>query len=212
MCGFTIEGEPWLIVGDVGDNSFSRHQVTPDEGPNRACRLLLIHEPLINDATEQHPVPVTTTIVFEYDDGPHNCESIAVDTEREEILLVSKSKSTPLDCGMYRIPLTLRAETTIARAQRIGSLDIRNATAMDISPDNRRMVIISYQSASIVDRSAEEGWDDAIKRMSRIIELPKRLGGESVCFGQNSDQLYLNSEQVGQPLWGVRIPTPTAAP
>ena len=212
MCGFTMGTQPWLMIGDVGDNSFSRCRVTPDEGVKRACRLLLIKEPSLNDGLEQDPVPVQTTILFEYDDGPHNCESIAVDTEREEILLVSKSKSTPLDCGLYRIPLTLKAGTTVATAQRIGSLNIYNATAMDISRDNRRMVIISYDSASIVDRSADEEWGDAIKRTSHLIDLPKQKGGESVCFGPRGDELYLSSEQVRQPLWRVHIPAFATVP
>lgn len=212
MCGFTVGDEPWLMIGDVGDNATHRHIVTPDEGEKRACRLLLFHEPVLKDGIEQDSVPVHTTIVFEYEDGPHNCESIAVDTERGECVLVSKSKSTPLDCGIYSIPLTLTAGTTTATARRIGSLDIYNATAMDIAPDNHRMAIISFKGASIVERTDDETWGDAIKREPFFMTLPRRKGGESVCFGRNRDELLLNSEHVRQPLWSVQISAFGAAP
>lgn len=206
MCSFTIEGEAWLMVGDVGDNSTNRHVVNPDKGKERACRLLLFKEPVLKDAPEQPRILVQTTIMFEYEDGPRNCESVAVDTERREILLVSKSKAVPLDCGMYSIPLSFDEGTTTVVARRIGSLDIRNATAMDIAADNHRMVIISSAGARIVDRGPGEGWAEAITMTSRLLELPKREGGETVCFGRNRDELLLNSEHACQPLWRVKIP------
>ncbi|MCA9435600.1 MAG: hypothetical protein KC978_07425 [Candidatus Omnitrophica bacterium] len=212
MCSFTLDGEPWLMIGDVGDNSINRHFVTPDTGLDRACRLLLIHEPRLNDATRQERVPVHTTILFEYEDGPRNCETVAVDTERKEILMVSKSKPTPRTCGLYSIPLTLTAGSTKAIAKRICDLDLDFASAMDVAPDNQRLVIISSKGALIVDREANEGWGDAIQRGSRSIELPKRENGETVCFGRNRDELLLNSELIGQPLWSVMIPAPVSAP
>lgn len=212
MCGFTVDGEPWLMIGDVGDNAVNRHVVVPDVGEERACRLLLFPEPVLKDEAEQASVAVHTTILFEYEDGPRNCESVAVDTERGEILLVTKSKSTPLDCGMYRIPLTLDVKTTTATARRIGSLAIYNATAMDIAPDNHRVVILGYEGAWVFERSNDERWDDAIQRNPLFVMLPKRKGGETVCFGRSRDELLLNSEHVGQPLWRVRIPMPASAP
>ena len=212
MCGFTVGGESWLIIGDVGDNSTSRHIFTPDKGRERACRLLFIREPEWKDQDEQDSVPVHATIVYEYDDGPHNCESVAVDTERGEILLVTKSKSVPLDCGMYVIPLTLEAGTHTVTARRIGSLNIRNATAMDLSPDHHHLVIISQDGATLVDRTTDEGWGEAIQRSLPSFELPKRKGGETVCFGRHPVELFLNSEHVGQPLWRVQIPANLVAP
>lgn len=205
MCSFEVDGEPWLMIGDVGDNGANRHVVTPDKGRERACRLLLFHEPVLKEGPEQDRVPVHTTILFEYEDGPRNCESVGVDTERKEILLVSKSKSTPLDCGMYSIPLTLEPGTVTVTARRIGSLDILSATAMDVAPDSHRLVIISAKGAFIADRTAEEGWGEAIKKAPQFIVLPKRENGETVCFGRSSDELFLNSEHVGQPLWRVDL-------
>jgi hypothetical protein len=205
MCSFSIEGEPWLLIGDVGDNAITRHLGAPDSGPERACRLLLIREPALNDVPDQNTVPVHATMLFEYEDGPRNCESVAVDTERREILLVSKSKSTPLDCGVYRIPLTLDAGERSAVAQRIGQLDLPFATAMDIAPGNRRLVVLSAKGATIVDRGEGESWEEALKRDAPNVALPKRENGETVCFGSNPDELFLNSERTQQPVWRVTL-------
>ncbi|MCA9192941.1 MAG: hypothetical protein KDB03_14290 [Planctomycetales bacterium] len=213
MCSFSINETAWLLVGDVGDNAINRHLVTPDIGQERACRLLLMREPKVPLAPTHGvqqanlTIAVHSTILFEYEDGPRNCESVAVDTERQEILLVSKSKSTPLDCGVYRIPLTLDAGTTIAVAERIGSLNLAFAAAMDIAPNNRRMVIISSLGASIVNRNSNESWSQALNRDIQLFELPKREAGETVCFGHNELELYLNSEHTRQPLWRVTLPS-----
>jgi hypothetical protein len=149
---------------------------------------------------------VSTVIRFEYEDGPRNCESVAVDTERGEILLVSKSKPDLLACGLYKIPLTLEKGTSAATAQRIGDMKIAYVTAMDISPDGRRMAILSPDSAAVWEREQSESWDIAVKRAANLIPLPKRKNGETICFGSNCDELLMNSEYVEQPLWSVKIP------
>lgn len=203
-CSFTVNGIPWLMIGDVGDNARKRN-LSAEKGPSRSCRLLLLSEPQLTNAPEQE-FAVHTTIFFDYEDGPHNCESVAVDTERNEILLVSKSKPDPLDCGLYRIPLTLEEGTSTVTAQRIADLKIAYVTAMDIAPDGRRLVILAPGKGALVwDREEGEAWDDIVKRVPRLVPLPERANGETICFGRSRDELLLNSELVDQPLWSVKI-------
>ncbi|HOX37818.1 MAG TPA: hypothetical protein PL033_07500 [Candidatus Brocadiia bacterium] len=204
MCAFVASGTSWLLVGDIGDNARNRSLAT-SKGRSKACRLLLFPEPEMMNTTELE-ADAPTVIQFEYEDGPHNCESVAVDTERNEILLVSKSKSGSSDVtGVYCIPLTLNKGTTTATARRIANLEIIMATAMDISPDGRRMAILSPDGAFCVDRRENETWGDALKSKPRIVPLPKRRNGETVCFGRDRNELLLHSESVGQPLWSVTI-------
>lgn len=212
MCSFTANGAPWLLVGDVGDNSRNRCLAADEKKRSRACRLFLFPEPEMKGALERE-AEVPTIIRFEFEDGPHNCESVAVDTERGEILLVTKSKPEPLDCGLYRIPLTLEKGTSAVTALRIADLKIAFATAMDISPDGRRMVILAPGDGAVcIDRRESESWGDAAKRTPHVIPLPERKNGETLCFGHSRDELLLNSEFVGQPLWSVKIPNPMQAP
>lgn len=204
MCAFTAAGTRWLLIGDVGDNARNRRLTRSEGVPLPPCRLLLIREPA--PGTEAvGAAPLHGAILFEFEDGSHNCESLAVDTERGEILLVTKSKSNPLDCGFYSLPLTLESGESTATARRLGDLDIPQATAMDISADNRRMVILAHSGARIFERREGESWGDAIRRRPRIVAMPQRRNGETVCFTKDRDELILNSEFTGQPIWRVRL-------
>ena len=82
MSSFQIEGRNYLLLGDVGDNRWQRERV----------RLFLFEEPvfaLAENAVVVELAPLLTT-EFEYDDGPHDCEAIAVDTEQRQVWLISK--------------------------------------------------------------------------------------------------------------------------
>lgn len=209
MCAFTAEGTPWLLVGDVGDNSRSR-SLSGDKGASQPCRLFLFPEPEMKGTAEQE-ADVVTVIPFEYEDGPRNCESVAVDAERGEILLVSKTKLGAGDVtGVYRMPLTLAAGTATETARRIGTLKMDMATALDISPDGRRMAVLGPEGALCVERGEGESWEEALKRPPLLVPLPRRENGETLCFGRTRDELLVNSEHVGQPLWSVGLPKVSA--
>lgn len=205
MCAFTAQGTPMLLVGDVGDNARSR-SLSGDRGAPQPCRLLLLPEPEMKGAAEQE-AEAATVIPFEYEDGPRNCESVAVDAVRGEILLVSKTKLGAGDVtGVYKMPLTPATGAATATARRIGTLEIDMATGMDISADGRRMAVLAPGGALCVERGEGESWEEALKRPPLLVPLPRRENGETLCFGRTRDELLLNSEQVGQPLWSVALP------
>lgn len=207
MCSFAVDGTPWLLVGDIGDNAVARKSDTPG-----ACRLLLFPEPDMK-GLETLEIDPATIIRFGYEDGSHNCESVAVDVERGEILLTTKTKFGTQDVtSVYRMPLSLEPGTITATAQRIADVKLPTATAMDISPDGRQMVIINGMGAVYALREAGESWADALNRKPRILGLPARKQGESVCFGRTPNELLLNSEHTGQPLWSVTLPSRTQEP
>lgn len=204
MCSFRTEDQAWLVVADMGDNAENRGP--KDQGGKRApCRLLLIPEPEVDLSLKGAELTgkVFGTIEFTFEDGARDCESIAVDAERREIMLVSKSRF--LDCGLYRIPLTLSEGRTIEQAARLSTISVLMATAMDISPDHRRMIVISPLSGVIIDRRAGESWAEASRRPAKTLMLPSRRQGETVCFQNNSGVILLNSEKPHQPLWRLRL-------
>jgi hypothetical protein len=210
MCSFSIRGKPWLLVADIGDNAKNRGPSAAG-GKREPCRLLLIPEPEIeSSSTEKNfSAKIYGSIEFTFEDGARDCESVAVDVERQEILLVSKSRS--LDAGLYRIPLKLRAGRTVARAERLCTLSVLMATSMDISPDHRRMVVVSPFSGVVIERTADESWADACRRPGQVITLPPRKQGETVCFQQSRNVILVNSEFAGQPLWRLQLATQAAS-
>lgn len=202
MCSFELDGEAWLLIGDIGDNEKQRGKKTP------RCQLLLLKEPA--PVNSQRPkkngessVAVFGTTTFEFPDGPQDCESLAVDTVSRTILLVTKSD--PFRCGMYQLPLTLSNGKQHLKAERIAAPGVSFATAMDVSPDGRRLVIVDMFSGAMITRTdpATESWADACRKPVQALTLPKRKQGETVCFTADGRSLLLNSEGISQPLWRV---------
>ena len=201
MCSFELDGEKWLLIGDIGDNGHVRGQSAP------VCQLLLLKEPTAgrNDRSEpeQVAIEVFATLDYSYPDGPRDCESLAVDTTNREILLLSKSD--PFNCALFRLPLSLKKGNSTVVVESIASLGVPYATAMDISPDGRRLVVVNMFSGAMVERQDPESWSDACRRPVTLLTLPKRKQGESVCFTADGGSLLLNSEKRKQPLWKIEL-------
>ena len=206
MCSFELDNESWLLVGDIGDNQRMRGTKSP------RCQLLLLKEPKPVEAgskpgTSESTIDVVRTIEFQFSDGPHDCESLAVDTLSRTILIVTKTE--PLNSALYSLPLTITAGRESLTAERVVSLGVPYATAMDISSDGHRMVIVNMFSGVMLTRDdpARKSWADASSESVTALTLPTRKQGESVCFTADGKSLLLNSEGKSQRLWQVEPET-----
>ena len=198
MCSFRIDGESWLLIGDIGDNSRRRGAKDP------VCQLYLVKEPTVKSSESKLSITVAATIQFSYDDGVWDCEGLAVDCERREILLLTKE--LPHKCGLYVLPLDMNDAKQKLTARRIASPFIPYATAIDISPSWRTLVVGTMFNALAVKRSAAESWEQAFRVAGTSFSLPPRKQGETICFDRTGKWLFVNSEGARQPLW--RVPAP----
>jgi len=193
MASFRRGEQGYLLIGDVGDNAARRKE----------CTLYLIPEPRIELGGQSAAPAARPSLVirFTYEDGPHNCESVAVDPATGTIYLVAKRGGN--ECKVYKLPLPAdqAEEPVVARA--IATLGIPTTTAMDISPDGLRAVVLTYGHAREYVRGPGEPWAKAFARGERIIVMPQREQGESICYGADGRTLYLTSEGRSQPLWEV---------
>ncbi|MBC7966189.1 MAG: hypothetical protein H7Z17_09715 [Fuerstia sp.] len=206
MCSFELDQERWLLVGDMGDNQRVRGTKSP------RCQLLLLKEPKLGPAGStkgptESSIDVFRTIEFQFPDGPHDCEGLAVDTQSRRILVVTKTD--PLNSALYSMPLMITPGRESLTAERIVALGVPYATAMDISPDGRRMVIVNMFSGVMLTRDdpGKKSWADASRESITPLTLPTRKQGESVCFTADGKSLLLNSEGKSQPLWQVELQT-----
>ena len=85
----------------------------------------------------------------------------------------------------------------------MATLGIPTTTAMDISADGLRAVVLTYGHAREYARGREESWARAFARGERAITMPRREQGETICYGSDGQTLYLTSEGEAQPLWEV---------
>jgi hypothetical protein len=207
MASFVLDGSSWLLIGDVGDNGRRRGKDNSD-----SCRLYLVKEPEIQAAKKPQRLDVTVwaKIEFQYEDGRFDCEGVAVDTERREILLLTKELFGR--CGLYILPLDLRTQRQTHTARRIASPFLPLATALDVAPSGRHMIIGTLTSGLLMTREGDESWSDAFARPASPLKMPPRKQGESACFDRRKKCIYVNSEFKHQPLWRVEYPERASFP
>jgi len=88
-------------------------------------------------------------------------------------------------------------------AKPIANLPILWTTAMDISPDGLRAVVLTYGCAYEYARKPGESWKKTFNRKGLVVNVPARKQGESICYGPDGKSLYLTSEKLPTPLFLV---------
>jgi hypothetical protein len=227
IASFTWRGQPALLLADTGDNFGFRDHLT----------LYAVSDPGRGDAAG-----LLWALDFRYPDGARDCEAVAVDAQRGEILLLSKHDHPP---RLYRLPLpaaTSPAGTSektltppalvpgtargIQTAEFLGAVTsippptreerkrkgyfagdhLEDPTALDISADGRRAVIVTYQAAYLYARARGQSWLEALNRAPRIIPLPPFEQIEAGTISADGRWLYVASE--GRPIGFARLAVP----
>lgn len=195
MASFRRGGKSYLLVGDIGDN----------RGRRASCTIYVVAEPAVNPRTPNATgrLKPLWVIRFRYEGGPVNCEAVGIDPTDGTILLVSKEAA--LSCKVYALPWPKKPTAAVRVAKAIAELAVPIVTAMDISPDGRRAVVLTYLHACEFVRGPGETWSEAFSRRPRLIPMPPRRQGESICYGPDGKTLYLTSEKLPTPLIEVPV-------
>ncbi|MCO5165683.1 MAG: hypothetical protein M9894_04855 [Planctomycetes bacterium] len=192
IAAFTWRERAWLLVADTGDNGRVREHVV----------LYLVEEPADLPATGS--LRVAARVEVRYEDGAHDCESVAVDETSGTVLLVTKQRLSGRP-GLYLFPLPEDlARPAPVLARKAVDLEVPPlTTAMDVSPDGRLAVVLTYGDAYAFPRRDGEGWEQALGRAPIVVKLPPRRQGEALCFGHDGRSLWLTSEKRPTPLFEV---------
>ncbi|MEL7087135.1 MAG: hypothetical protein AAGL98_01635, partial [Planctomycetota bacterium] len=204
MASFAVDGRPYLLIGDVGDNGHARAQVT----------LWLVPDPVIaGDAPPRlAPVAPVRKIDFTYADGPQDCESIAFDPTTNTVVIVTKilpQRTATIDtAGVYLLPLPLLPPPADTSEQafvleRVADLPLRITVGMDLSPDGRRAVVGTYGDAWEFVRRDDQSWAEAFALPPRQIPLGPRGQSETIGYGPDGQTLYFTAEGEKKPVWKV---------
>jgi hypothetical protein len=204
MAAFTQDGKRYLLVADVGDNLEHRSE----------SQIYVTEEPLGQNAV------VAWRIRFRYPDRPHDCEAVAVDVENKRVLLVTKRDSIP-----QIFQLDLKSNASVQTATLVGSLwaipkvpvwtalrhpllapYAHQPTGMDISSDNRKAVVLTYNGAYVWRREPAATWEQTLGREpDHYIALPGLRQYEGVTFAHENESLLV-SEEGQDGLHAVSIP------
>lgn len=196
IASFTRGGKAYLLIADIGDNDAERDDYT----------LYLAEEPRLNPEkrSPRAKLRVRMAIAFRYEDGSQNCEAIAVDPTSGLILLATKTVVGKAGVYGLRIPERVVPDQVLV-AKLLAPLKLTMVTAMDVSPDGLRSIVLTYGNAYEFTRAPDEKWSDAFARVPRMISMPPRRQGESICYGPDGKTLYLTGEKLPCPLFEVPV-------
>lgn len=196
------DGEPLLLIADIGDNMARRAQLG----------IIAVPEP----AVDQTRVVPRWQQRFAFPQGPRDAEALAVDPLTGEVLLLSKREDPP---RLFRIPRggarSVAAElgevgtirTTLTRNwlrgmvyQLFGSMP----TAMDISRHGERLAVLTLTELFVWTRTPGQPWIEVMNREPMHFVVPASLEqAEAVAFTADGSAILLSSEKPGAPV--VRI-------
>lgn len=210
LASFTLADTAYLVIADIGNNVRHRDIFT----------LYILKEPRVVGGTVTASVPVDRIIRFQYQDGPRDCEAMAVDVDRNAIVILSKRNAPPL---LYSIPLDANPdEIVVARLlghvhsipepqedEIVSYLDRFHAqpTALDLASRGHQVAILTYRRLFLYPRADDETLIETVNKEALMIEFPKLEQAESMCFDFDQESVLITSEQLPAPL--IRI-TPTS--
>jgi hypothetical protein len=216
MASFQLDGTAYLLIGDIGDNHAQRSY----------CTLYIVAEPIIAESDRFHTRTLHTAWQqrFRYEDGPRDCEAVAVDVETRRVLLLSKRDALPV---LYSLPLLPGTVEDIESARKVTAVsnippptpaDLRykygryrsQPTAVDLSPRGDAMTVLTYKHAYLYNRLPEENWKTALSRLPMIVYLPsqeetKLRQREALCFRPQHRSLFVTSEGRHAPVYRLDI-------
>ena len=214
MVMFEMDEKKFMLIADVGDNGSVRQDTI----------IYIIEEPdpaeFAQNQTQQ--IEACAVIRFRYEDGPRDCEGVAVDVPNREILLISKRTEPPV---LYRLPLTptpdddpplvakrsvpltgVAPPTAVERAipGRLGEYR-SNVTGFDISPDNKMAAVLTYGNVYLYNRVEGATWENTLAGTPTRIPVQGLPQSESICFDEGGATLLLSTEADQPPLIRYRL-------
>ena len=205
LASFKMDGDPYLLVADIGDNEARRKKRT----------LYVVKEPGVKKKDQEK---VDWRIDFKYPDGPRDAESVAVDTENRRALVLSKRDIPPV---LYEVPLQPDDDGKVT-ATWLGTIrslpppsrrDVEFApktkdwhwqpVGMDISADNLAAVIMTYRAVYYFERQPGQDWFDALNTRPRRVSLGNFRNAEAIAFANDERMVVVTGENRHSPILAI---------
>ncbi len=210
---FEWEGRPWLLVADVGDNAEARPEVL----------LHVVPEPQPAELAPDRRIAARPawTVSVRLENGPADCEAVAVDPTEERIYFVTKrSRPVLLLSAPLRpeggAPAVARVEAAVAIPEHeVGALTLPlptwryrgNVTGLAFSPDGRSAAVLTYGEVYLFTRRPEEAWAAALSRPPEELGAPGLWQAEAITFSRDGRAVWVTGEERNPRLVRFEIPS-----
>ena len=209
IASFVLDDTPYLLVADTGDNDAKRDTV----------KLYVVEEPDL-DEDNKPELETAWEIELRYPAGPRDVEAVAVDSENERVLLLTK-RTIPAE--LYAVPLRPAADEVVT-AEFLGRLDTLpqpsrsdivfapktddwfwQPTGMDIASDGSAIAIVTYHPAVYL-YLRDGDWLSTLQKPPLRLTLRRLPKPESVAFGTDNQSLFVTVEKIHGPLLRIDLP------
>ena len=197
-------GQPYLYVGDIGDNEKRRESVVVYRFPEPEVRA----DSAGAAGAPPRPTQPAEAIRLKYPDGAHNAEALLVHPSTGDLYVVTKGAE---GAGVYKLaaPFDAASPHTLARVALLRGPDFFGTlvTGGDVSPDGRRVALCDYaQGYELTLPEGAQGFDEVWKQKPTVVPLGLRMQGEAVCYRLDGAALFATSERAPTPLIEVVLP------
>ncbi|MEJ2727829.1 MAG: hypothetical protein P8185_04830 [Deltaproteobacteria bacterium] len=202
LSSFRWQGAAYLLIADVGDNWEQRQAVT----------LYAVKEPVLTAGgiDNERVATIAWQIRFTYEDGPQDCEAVAVDAVKQRVLLLSKRRLPPV---LYELSLGPVDQDIIAVAHRISTVPhFIGPTAMDLTPDGLSAVVLTYNNGYLFRRKKSEDWPSTFQRKPQRLRFERLFQQEAASFGFFGKSVFVTSEGLRAPLVRIDLETEATKP
>lgn len=194
---------PYLFIGDIGDNLKLRPTV----------QIYKIPEPdLPEDPTKETLSAEPEVWHLSYPAGRRNAESLMMHPKTRVLYLLTKEENGR--SILYQVPPATAAnggkglklqkvmDLNFPARERIGKRPTMacQTTDAEFSPDGQRLVVATYSYLYEWKLGRNPPLELALSLPPTIIEPPLTRQMEAVCYDDDSESLWLTSEQLPTPL------------
>lgn len=202
-----VRNRDWEDIARRGDTIF-----IAETGDNDAkYDTVFVYAVLEPDTIADGPVDLLAKYPMQYPDGRRDAESLMVDHTTGDWFIVSKREDR-VRVYRYAAPQRPGALTTLERMPL--ELPFRLATAADMAPNGREIVIKTYAAIYLWQRGEGEPVSVALQRSpAKQPYVPERQG-EAIAYTLDGSAYFTASEiELDDPQLLIRYPRrPTSAP
>jgi hypothetical protein len=180
--------QPCLYIGDIGDNLAKYPSVI----------VYRLPEPKVEPgAFGTMTAGPAEAIRLTYPDGPRDAETLLLDPLTRDLYIIAKRE---LFSKVYRAAFP-QSTTETTRMEAVTTLPWGFATAGDVSPDGRRIIVRGmFSGASMWQRRAGEPLWRAFADPYVSLPLMSEPQGEGICFDANGRGYFTIGEMRHPPL------------
>lgn len=185
-------GSTNVFIADIGDNEQARNSVT----------IQGVSEPDPAATTEGTLTP--ETIALTYPDGPHDAEALIVDPRSGSLYVITKSYSA--NAFVFRGSARGPSRQTL---EKVATLPARGVfgtpTGADLSPDGKRLVVITYGGGFELIGEKGGGFDSIWSGERIGVDLGSGEQPEAVAYSSTGRAIISTSEGEAAPIYAVEV-------